>query len=64
MEWLPVKLMTRDNVCSMEIDSVCGCGFPAVFDLQPTALESVAPGYLNDDTPRSAYLRLRTRAGR
>ncbi len=64
MECLPVKLMTRDNYFSMRVDSVCGCDFPAVFELQPAPLESVIGGYLADTGPRSDYLRFRTRAGR
>ena len=64
MELLPVKLMTRDNVLSMKIDSVCGCAFPAIFGITPTSLEAIAPEYLAGDTPRAGYLRFRTVAGR
>ena len=64
MELLPVKLMTRDNVLSMKIDSVCGCAFPATFGITPTSLEAIAPEYLAGDTPRAGYLRFRTVAGR
>jgi uncharacterized protein YbjT (DUF2867 family) len=64
MELLPVKLMTRDNYYSMKVDSVCDCPFPEIFHLQPTALEAVVPEYLADDTPRNAYLKFRTQAGR
>lgn len=64
LELLPVKLMTRDNLDSMRVDSVCDCSFPPVFDLQPAALESVAHGYLVDDNARTSYLRFRSRAGR
>lgn len=64
MELLPVKLMTRDNVLSMKVDSVCGCAFPAVFGITPMPLEAVAPEYLAGDTPRAGYLRFRTLAGR
>jgi NADH dehydrogenase len=64
MELLPVKLMTRDNVRSMEVDSVCVTSFPAFLDFQPVALETIVPDYLNDDNPRNAYNRFRTRAGR
>lgn len=64
MELLPVKLMTRDNVLSMQVDSVCDCDFPKVFHFAPTPLEAVAPEYLAGDTPRAGYLRFRTFAGR
>jgi uncharacterized protein YbjT (DUF2867 family) len=64
MELLPVKLMTRDNVRSMEVDSVCVTSFPACLGFQPVALETIVPDYLSDDNPRNAYNRFRTRAGR
>lgn len=64
MELLPVKLLTRDNLRSMEVDSVCHCTFPAVFGITPTPLEAVAPEYLSGMTPRAGYLRFRTGAGR
>ena len=62
MEWLPVKLMTRDNYYSMQVDSVCNCEFP--FDFQPSTLESVVPDYLTGASPRSKYALFRNRAGR
>lgn len=64
MEKLPVKLMTRDNLLSMQADNVCDCPFPAVFGLEPTPLEAVAPLYLRDAAPRSRYRSMRLRAGR
>ena len=59
MELLPVKLMSRDNVRSMRIDSVCRCEFP--FGMRPIALETAA-AYLTREIPR--FSRLRGRAGR
>jgi NADH dehydrogenase len=62
MEWLPVKLMTRDNLRSMTADSICDCAFP--FDIKPQALEAVAPVWLATRTPRARYQRFRNAAGR
>jgi NADH dehydrogenase len=62
MEWLPVKLMSRDNIRSMDIDSVTDSVFP--FGIRPQALEAQAPSWLATDTPRAHYDRMRSRAGR
>lgn len=47
MEHLPGKLLTRDNLLSMRVDSVCNCPFPAVFGGPPRAMEDTVPGYLS-----------------
>lgn len=64
MELLPIKLMSRDNVRSMEVDSVSNQPFPAIFNITPTSLEAIIPEYLVDQTPRGAYDRFRSSAAR
>jgi NADH dehydrogenase len=68
MELLPVKLLTRDNLLSMRVPSVCDCMFP--FGIRPVALEETAPAWLAPSGPRErialtcerfAQLRLRAR---
>jgi len=62
MEKLPGKLITRDNLRSMQVPSVCAGAFP--FGIRPQALEAAAPAYLAPAGPRERYPRLRWRARR
>jgi NADH dehydrogenase len=62
MEFAPVKLLSRDNVDSMKVDSVSA--EPPPFGIQPTPLEAVAPVYLQGFYPRSRYSVFRYYAGR
>lgn len=64
MELLPIKLMSRDNVRSMEVDSVSEHSLVADFGITPTSLEAVMPEYLIDQTARGAYDRFRQFAAR
>lgn len=64
MELLPVKLMSRDNVRSMEVDSVSQQPFPAIFGVVPASLEAVIPEYLVDSTQRGKYDSFRSFAAR
>jgi NADH dehydrogenase len=48
----------------MEVDSVSEQAFPVIFNLTPTALETLIPQYLIDQTPRGAYDRFRRTAAR
>lgn len=64
MELLPIKLMTRDNVKSMALDSVTRLPIAPVLNVIPTPLEAVVPEYLMNDTPRGAYDGFRSAAGR
>lgn len=62
LELLPGKLMSRDNVRSMQVDSVCTSQFP--FGIRPTALEAVAPTWLSALSPRAHFDRFRIAARR
>jgi NADH dehydrogenase len=60
MEHLPGKVLTRDNLLSMRVDSVCNCPFPTVFGGPPRAIEDTVPGYLSptgETDPFSGYRR-------
>jgi NADH dehydrogenase len=63
MEFSPWRVITRDNVRSMQVDNVCACGWPEVFGSSPAALEAVLPTYL-ESGPRSHYDLFRSRARR
>ncbi len=64
MERVPGGPMTRDNVRSMQIPSVCAAGSRFPFGITPTALEAVAPVYLGGDTPAERCAVWCRRAGR
>lgn len=64
LEFLPGKLMSRDNLLSMQKDNVCDCPFPAVFRITPVALEAVAPQYLAPGARRSSFDSYRASSGR
>jgi len=64
LEMLPGKLMSRDNLASMQVDAVCGGPFPAVFGFEPTALELVAPQWLAPEGEHSRYDPLRAQGRR
>jgi uncharacterized protein YbjT (DUF2867 family) len=53
LEWAPGKPFSRDNFLSMQTDAVCSGGFPEVFGIEPTPLESVAPIYLGQKHQRA-----------
>jgi uncharacterized protein YbjT (DUF2867 family) len=64
LELLPGKLMSRDNLASMQKDSVCGCAFPPLFGIVPAALAAVAPTYLGPEASKSRYDAYRSQVGR
>lgn len=63
LEHLPGPLMTRDNLASMKLDSVCSCPFPAVFGFAPSAMEAIVPEYMAAAGLRGRYANYR-RTGR
>ncbi|HZP88000.1 MAG TPA: complex I NDUFA9 subunit family protein [Burkholderiales bacterium] len=64
LEHLPGKLMTRDNLHSMQVDNVCACPFPSLFGIVPTPIEAIVPTYIGGVRPRSRYRWFRFRARR
>ena len=62
LELLPVKLMTRDNLRSMQVPNVCAAPLP--FGIEPAALEALAPSWLAPLGPRVRYPDLRRHARR
>ncbi len=55
-------LMTRDNLRSMQVPSVCNCSLP--FGVVPQALEALAPAWLAPSGARQRYPVFRWRARR
>lgn len=64
LELLPIKLMTRDNIRSMQVDSITSKPIATELDVTPTSLEVVVPEYLLNIGPRAAYDAFRSAAGR
>ena len=64
MELLPVQLMSRDNVRSMEVDSVLDGEMAQEIQMTLTSLDAVLPSYIQNETPRGAYHQFRAAAGR
>ncbi len=64
MELMPIKLMSRDNVRSMQVDNICSASIAVELDVLPTAIEVIVPEYLANATPRGAYDGFRSAAGR
>ncbi len=46
LEYVPGKPFSLDNYRSLQVDSVCDQGFPAIFGITPRNLEEIAPDYL------------------
>jgi len=63
MEFSPLPILTRDNVRSMQVDNVCACGWPEVFQFSPSPLEAILPTYLGHG-PHGRYDLFRIHARR
>ena len=46
LEHLPGRMMSRDNLASMQVDNIAAAPIAAELGIKPTALEAVAPRYL------------------
>jgi NADH dehydrogenase len=64
LEHLPGHLMTRDNLRSMSVDSVCSGWMDAPCAFEPAALEAVLADYLGSNSAEARYARYRDQAGR
>lgn len=62
MEWLPRKLLTRDNLRSMQVPSTSSAEFP--FGIRPRSMKATAPAWLSPEANQSHYNGFRGRAGR
>jgi NADH dehydrogenase len=64
-ETLPGEpLITRDNLDSMSIDAIMSGPLASELNLEPVAIEAIAPIYLNDASLRSRFSAFRASAGR
>jgi len=64
MELMPIKLLSRDNVRSMLVNSVCKASIASELGVTPASLDVVVPEYLLNSSPRAAYNSFRSAAGR
>lgn len=64
LEHLPGKLMSRDNVASMQVDNVLLGPIAPELHLTPRALEDVVPGYLRPRSPQQQFDFFRSTARR
>jgi uncharacterized protein YbjT (DUF2867 family) len=64
MQLLPIKLLSRDNVKSMQVDNICQQPMANELCVVPTDMFAVISGYLVKNNPRGAYDQFRAAAGR
>ncbi|MBD3610760.1 MAG: complex I NDUFA9 subunit family protein [Gammaproteobacteria bacterium] len=64
LDFMPGKPFSLDNYNSLQLDSVCEQPFPAIFNIKPTPLESIAPIYLQNKYAHLRYDHFRGSARR
>lgn len=64
MQYLPIKLLSRDNVKSMQVDNICQQPMANELCVVPTDIQAIISGYLIQNNPRGAYDDFRAAAGR
>jgi NADH dehydrogenase len=64
MELSPFRLLSRDNIRSMQVDSTCSVPIAPELGVTPTSLDVVVPEYLLNSSARAAYDVFRSAAGR
>lgn len=62
MQFLPGKPFTMDNYRSLQVDAVCTEEFPALFNIKPTAVETVVPYYLGRRDQHAMFDAIRVQA--
>jgi NADH dehydrogenase len=64
MELSPFRLLSRDNIRSMQVDSTCSVPIAPELGVTPTSLDVVVPEYLLNSSASAAYDVFRSAAGR
>ena len=64
LELLPIKLMSRDNILSMQVANITSKPIAPELHVNQTAMDVILPDYLSNATPRGAYDSFRRAAGR
>ncbi len=64
LEWVPGKPYSYDNYLSSTVPNVCGTNGLAELGIEPTPLETVAPGYIGHGHRQDRYQEFRREAGR
>lgn len=64
LELIPGKPFSRDNYLSLQVDSICNVNGLEELGIQPTAVDTIVPAYLAQQTAKGRYQKYRELAGR